>query len=490
MAKYTKGEKAIRAAAAGAVVKNHDADFDDLLARICGGPTLPTQRDFILAPDRVGWYVGPVGSGKSIALVGSVLFPALLYPGSRWLVARATYWTLEETTLRAFTEACERVGPNTIIDRVKGPPYKLLIASALRNPDGTPAPPSEVLFYSLDNIEKLGSTQFTGIAVDEANEIDAQMAATLDSRLRWKLPSQTEPIGPFFLRFVSNPVRRSHWLHKKFCGESDCDPVPWGKKFRPSPRENAVNLPPGYYESIAAGMSPEMKLRLVEGECGPDPSGLAVFPEFTPGLHSSDALQWVKNSPMIRGWDFGRRRPACVIAQRTPEGWVNRLAAMLGDNESLESFGRKVMDRCLLQFPEQKIWFDGCDPHGVQKRDTSEETSVSILQKKFNLSPRFRDVSVETGLEAMSKGLSTLIKGRPRSMYHSVDCQLLVEGYSGGYVWPNHRPGSRMKDRPLADGFYEHLMDADRYIEVNLGMVSDNLIDLSAFKRTLRKKRA
>lgn len=460
-------------------------DLQGLLDLVLGGASLPTQREFVFSPDRIKWYVGPVGCAKTSTLVASVIIPALLYPGSRWFVGRWTWWTLEQTTLSRFMECLWRLGPDVIVDRIKGPPMKLKIASARVDANGDPMEPSEIIFHGLDDLEKLGSTEFTGIAIDEANEIDENMASTLNMRLRHKLPGQSRAEGPFFLNFVSNPVRRSHWLHKKFCGEEDCELVPWGHKFRPQPNENAQNLPPNYYQDIAAGMPPEMRIRFVEGECGPDPAGQSVFPEFAHSLHVGE-LKPVPGASMVRGWDFGRRRPACVWAQVTPEGWVNRLACELGDNIALEEFAKRVLQRSATQFPMAGSWRDFVDPHGDRKYDVSEVTSLDVL-RKLGIRPIFRDVSKVRGLDFMSKGLCNLIKGRPRSMYDRVGCQLLIEGYGGGYCYQVPRPGRQLKEEPHKDGFYEHLMDCDRYIEVNLQMGA--VADAVQQRRVLRKIR-
>lgn len=457
-------QQRIAALSAGQVLPKQTGSDELLLERLLGGPPLPSQREFVYSHERRVWFTGPIGSAKTTALVAAVIMPALLYPGSRWFVARKHYWTLEETTLKKFKAALARLGPGAILEEQTGPPYRIWLAPAVKG-----AAPSEIVFYSLDNVDKIKSMEFTGIAIDEAHEVDENMATELDGRLRHALPSQegTADRGPFFFRFTSNPPSRSHWLHKKFCQEEDCDPIPWGKKIQSKPKENAANLPAGYYETVAQGMTPQQKTRLIDGECGPDMQGKPVFPEFNPTFHVGQ-IAVIKNLPIIRGWDFGRRRPACVWAQLTPEGWLNRLACVLGDNISLQAFIVRVKNRSAMQFPTHtpESYVDFVDPHGTQKRDVTEETSISVMQKA-GLKPRWKDTEISTGLELMGNGLNTLIKGRPRSMFDRVNCNLLIEGYSGGYVYPE-RSNAANANKPKADGIYEHVMDADRYIEIGV----------------------
>lgn len=488
ISRVEKVRRAARNARVGEQQESKVLDLEGLARLVVSGDSarsvlLPTQREFIFSPIRRKWYVGPVGCAKTSSLCASVIIPAMLYPGSRWLVARWTYWTLQETTMKRFYECLERLGPNIIVDKYEGPPHKIWIASARAYPDGSPMEPSEIVFNGLDDIGKLGSTEFNGIAVDEYSEIDKPMAETLDQRLRHRRPDQDRAEGPFFLNGVSNPVNRAHWLHQNFCGESDGAPVTWGTKFKPLPKENEANLPPGYYETISENMSPEMKIRMIEGECGPDPAGQGVFPEFRQSLHVDD-FKVLPGRRGIRGWDFGRRRPACVWAQQLANGRVNFLAAELGENEGLPSFIRKVKQRSALQFPEIQEWTDFCDPHGTQRRDTSDETSIDIL-RKHGIQPKYVDVGIENGLEAMSAGLCKLIDGNPQFMFDRVNAALLIEGLGGGYTWPMPRPGQKMKGTPVADGYYEHPMDAFRYIAVNLEKGSG--LNLSAHRKTLRK---
>jgi hypothetical protein len=465
------------------------SSLEELAAQMMGGPLHKTQSEYIFYDDKVSWLTGPIGTGKTAAAVARMTIPALCLPGSSWFVGRAVKWTLEETTLKEYLSIWSRLGPGLIVDKQESPIIKYWLAPAVPSPDDGKAEPVEFIFHSIDDLEKLGGTAFTGVEVDEANEITQQQAATLDARLRKRLRWQKQPVGPFYLNFVSNPVRRSHWLHKMFCGEEDCDPVPWGRKFLADKKENEANLPPGYYEDRAKGMTPEMKLRFIEGQCGPDPAGEGVFvQEWDNNLHVRDGLakNYTRGLGGIRGWDFGRRRPACVIAQKQRNGQVWRLAAQMGNNESLENFGRKILARCGEQFPGITSWTDFCDPHGDAKRDVSEQTSLDVL-RSLGVNPRSRHHSIATRLELMSKGLTTLVDKKPRSLYDRTNCGLLIEGYGGGYCWPPASPTTgAIKDKPLADGWYEHPMDADGYIEVGL---AGPLVDTSKFPTKLHKVR-
>jgi hypothetical protein len=460
MARLSRIEKIRRATApkASPVVLSK---MDDLASRICGGPIGPSQRAFIFSNERRLWFTGPVGVGKTEALIASIMCPAILYPGSRWFIGRHVYWTLEETTQKKFFAAVDRLGPDMVVDRQVGPPYKVWLASAVEGGE-----PAEIVFHSLDNLEKLGSTEFNGIGVDEANELPSEIPHVLDARLRWKMPWQKKPEGPYILRFASNPVRRSHWLHIEFCGEADCKPTPWGRKIRAHRDENKHNLPAGYYESISQNMTAEARIRFIEGDCGPDINGDPVFPDFATNLHSMD-LKFEHGVPLLRGWDFGRQRPAVVFSQYLPNGWHNRLDMMMGENVLLTTFLERVLNYTGMAFPHAQEVMDFCDPHGDQKREMSDKSPMDLL-RGAGLQPRFKDIRLDVALEWMGQELIRLIERRPQAAFDRVKCAVMVEGYAGGYTWPERRVGRTMKDKPLADGYYEHPMDGDRYTVVGI----------------------
>jgi hypothetical protein len=51
-------------------------------------------------------------------------------------------------------------------------------------------------------------------------------------------------------------------------------------------------------------------------------------------------------------------------------------------------------------------------------------------------------------------------------------CQILLEGYKGGFRFPEVHEGKAEKEYPLQDGYYEHLNDCDLILNANLHMGS------------------
>jgi hypothetical protein len=49
-------------------------------------------------------------------------------------------------------------------------------------------------------------------------------------------------------------------------------------------------------------------------------------------------------------------------------------------------------------------------------------------------------------------------------------CQILIEGFKGGFRFPETPDGKAQKEYPLQDGYYEHLNDCDLVLNANLHM--------------------
>jgi hypothetical protein len=466
------------------IIVNSVEDLARVFVAGRNGTLNPTQQQFIFDPEQIKWYCGPVGCAKTSTGIGHVVLLAMLFPGLRCLIARWTNPSLQETTMKRFDDLCKNI-PGIVIENQEGPPRKVWISSARRGENGLPMEPSEILFHSLDEVSKLGSQEFNVVYVDEANEITQEMANMLNDRLRYIMPWQkkdklpdwtTLREGPYFLLLTSNPVNHSHWLHKQFCQEEGCAPEPMGKKFRPHSKENVKNLPSGYYDRITKGKNPQEIARFINGECGPDPHGKPVFTEFMPQHHTGQ-LKFLPFYAMNRFWDFGRRRPACVWQQVTPEGHYNYLHELLGENETTKAFATRCLAISQMLFGNTRIWNDYGDPAATQERSNSEDTDETVLFKLgIHLRYNSHIKSIKRGLDIQSENLKTWVNGRPKVMI-DVTCKKLIDGHASGYKWPEEKPGKPLKETPVKDGFYEHLMDAKRYGELNLTLGSNVDLD-------------
>src|SRR5689334_20366413 len=116
---------------------------------------LPAQREFHrdLATPFKG-YCGPIGSGKSYALVYEALLLTRLNPGLLGLVGAPTYRMLQDSTQRTFFEVLEAEGIDYDYNKQD---YRLRFRT-----NG-----SEIIFRSMENPERLRGPNLAWFALDE-----------------------------------------------------------------------------------------------------------------------------------------------------------------------------------------------------------------------------------------------------------------------------------------------------------------------------------
>jgi len=209
-------------------------------------------------------------------------------------------------------------------------------------------------------------------------------------------------------------------------------------------------------------------------------SGRRVFPMFNEDLHIERNMKPIPHVPIWRFWDFGWYHPACVFAQVDGKGILRVMYEMLGEEMSVASFGKAVLD-----FSKEKFmgwpFRDAGDPAGVQKTDKSNNSSIDILRDSQDVngfkSHHCGPIRIQYRKLLQAKGIGlmhTMLLPAPGTgegyvtddgngvppfirMILSEDCEDLIDGFMGGYRCKEN------SDEPLKDGYYDHLFDALRY---------------------------
>jgi hypothetical protein len=161
---------------------------------------------------------------------------------------------------------------------------------------------------------------------------------------------------------------------------------------------------------------------------------------------------------LLRGWDFGFNHPACSFRLVDEYGRKNCAFAMLGEKEELDLFARRVIQQTEHRFPGAYVKDFG-DPRGHDKAGPGRETCFDVLKDCgiYAIGERGSREYVESGIKEIRREFSTLIAGSPELTIDPANTLLRVAYLGGKYV--------RDEDgKPLKDGYYEHICDADRYI--------------------------
>lgn len=203
--------------------------------------------------------------------------------------------------------------------------------------------------------------------------------------------------------------------------------------------------------------------------------GEPVYPQFDP----NDAVKVTKfnpHIPLLRGWDFGYRHPACVWAQLWPDGtlaYLHELYPTLNREEvpgiATGPFADLVLHETERLFPQATDRnksagvLDFCDPAGTQHKDASDYSSIEILQQR-GIEPEWSVVGRKNRINYLRRHVEQ--PGRFRINPH---CTLGIKAFSAAYRYPEEKTGGADREMPdlgkkVQEEPYVHIMDALEYV--------------------------
>ena len=302
---------------------------------------------------------GSVGSGKSTMGIAWPIMMMHKYPGSTWLGMRRT----EATMMASLFETIVKF--NEMFDI----PYKTKQKSSsgpaeIRYPNGSKwvfwSSESVVESTSADNARGLGSMEYSGAVIEEADTVHKEAIDTIPQRCR---ENSGVPFPTIF--YILNPTQDTHYLAQMFQNRHLNDHPEDYHDFKSTMYDNAYWLPPGYIESQEARYknNPALYRRMVLGEWGPELKGTPIFGRYyDPKIHvakKSFIDRWQKDSLWMDGdvclcWDFGFVHPCLVVFQDVRKGDFQQLRFLychLGHNITLGSFAGLVLNEVKLLFP-------------------------------------------------------------------------------------------------------------------------------------------
>jgi hypothetical protein len=419
-------------------------------------PPHPTQARLLeWVADRVGrpdqdripvlYLQHGVRSGGTRAILNAVLGRMYHEPNLRVLIGRRDYNDLRKSVMETFFEI---VPPADVVERDEQEHRYVLQGKYGR---------ATVYFTGLKDIGGLGSQEFGCIAVHESQELTYQIYQRLKPRA-----SQRGCSPMIFLE--GNPPITGDWLDQLTDPKSrhfDADVT----KVILSTHENWSNLDAGLRESLER-MDNAWKRRYVLGESGFLPSGTPVYPSFAESVHVRDT-NLIPDRPILRFWDFGLRRAACIWAQLEDTG------RLLVHREwmALETPEEQFIDGVLMRSNE---WFGPlvCKDYGDPAARTRDPHGVSTLQRLVakGIQLQYRQTTYGQRIPLVNRKLSEMIQGSPAIIFNPL-CLTLIEGLSGGYHYPELSEGQEFttkRDLPVKEGWFEHLANAFEYGIVNV----------------------
>lgn len=195
--------------------------------------------------------------------------------------------------------------------------------------------------------------------------------------------------------------------------------------------------------------------------------GKPVYEDFNKTIHTvRGAIEPEPGVPLILGWDFGLT-PACILAQLVGTQ-LRILEEFIETDGSIRKLAPRVWKHLRLNYApwtyaDDKI-ISFADPAGTQRAQTDEKTCFGVLQtekfKKILPGP----VDWESRKGAVEEFLIKVYGSGPALLISEDNCPVLIEGFSGGYQYPESALIIQADSlRPIKNKF-SHPHDALQYV--------------------------
>ena len=415
--------------------------------------------------------MGPVGSGKTTALIMEILRRGIeQQPGpdgvrrTRWAIVRQTLSQMKMTILLDMLSWFRLFATYKVSEQ--------LITLEFNDVR------IEVYLIPLEEEEdqkRLLSMQLTGCAMNECTELSIDLVSAISGRCG-RFPSKADGGSTWFgvIGDCNAPTEGSDWWKMM---EED-RPHDWMVFRQPSGLsevpENAENLPDKYYARLAENPNRDWVRRYVECEYGEDPSGVAVFRDcFRRSFHTVDHLEPVMGKAIIVGQDFGRS-PCSVICQPDFKGRLLVLEEVLAEDIGLETHVTRSLKPALYSERYSGHLFAAVgDPSGVAKGNFLEEDSFDVLRRLGIPAFPAPTNNIDARLSAVEQLLFQQRDGGPAIVIDRQKCPMLVRALNGAYRYARNQAGLT---KPLPEKLHpaSDLADALQYVclVLNAGIVN------------------
>jgi len=390
------------------------------------------------------------GTGKSMACLAKIAYLASIHEKSRHLIVRKTRSSLTETGLVTLESAI--LEPNCAMLH---PSNMRKVRQSYRHTNG-----AEIIVGGMDKPDKVLSSEYDTIYVQESTELELEEWETLIGRLRNnRMPYQQ-------IMADCNPTFPHHWLYKRWQAGKI-------RMYRPTHKDNPrywVTGPDGYGMWSKEGADYLAKLdrltgfrrkRFLEGVWAAA-EGL-VFDSYDATIHNlPQSWEPPKEWRRYHSIDFGHTNP--MVYQYWAEDGDGRLYLYKERYETkrlVEDLGKQVRDEIATYEPRPQFVVGD---HDAEDRATFEKHS--------GLKIRPADKRVNAGIDMVNSRMVVQKDGKPRIFFRERACVKTDQGLMDAgkptctmdelvsYVWEPD------KDKPVKEN--DHGSDAMRYLVAEL----------------------
>lgn len=459
---------------------------------------LPAQKRFMLSTADQVMLSGSFGAGKSRVGCEKGYWLNMRYPGNRGLIIRKSLKDVKTSTINQTllpeviprSHIPERI--NIAGETVKGHTKRENIIrhfTGATDPNGDPVL-SEIYYYGVeggrsarddDLPEKIGSTAFGWIFVDEGTELERGEWNQLYGRLRYKGKRQAGKLYEVPHRQIftaTNPDSPNHWMYEHF--QPDDPGKGQGEVVKMNLFDNP-HLPQQYVDNLEKNLSGMYYERYVRGEwVGAEG---AIYDEYDPKKHLREpddlprASEWAVHGTteydngeksvyvtpppdwrLYRSIDFGYRNPfVCHWWAESPDGKLVMFREIYKSELLVEDAAKRI--KALT--PDGRDLEMSVADHDAEQAEVLKRYGVETMPAKKN---------VEAGIQSVKSRLNPQDDGQPalfimkHARAHKPDTHLTLNdkplktaGEVYGYTWADDDEEEPEKED-------DHGMDAMRYM--------------------------
>ncbi len=414
-----------------------------------------TLARFMSSDARVRIVRGPVGSGKSTAMVMELLRRACQQqPDADGI--RRTRAVVVRNTLSQLETTCLVTMQKTLRPLIK---YKVAAHTVeIRFNDVH----TEWILLPLDtpeNVQRLLSLEITFAWLSELRELPVQILQDVLSRCgRYPSPlaGGSAPTWHGVFGETNSFSEDSEW-HRVLELEPQKN---WEYFVQPGARDPNAEVPPGlpatYYSDLIENNTEEWVSQYVDNQVTPSLSGQAVFrTSFKADFHvAKSPLRPDPGSVCVIGMDFGRS-PAAVLTQLDAKGRILVLAELTSENMGIEQFVATKLKPLLAEDRFSRLSFGIVgDPAGRSKGQIGEESVFQVLRRLGFPGQPAQTNNIEPRLRAVEKWL---LQSRDGGAALLIDpgCEVLIKAMKSQYRYPRKKDGSLVmqpeKTHPWSD---------------------------------------
>ncbi len=418
---------------------------------------------------------GPAGTGKSLACLYRLHLACMKVPGMKALVVRQTGVSLTSTTLVTYKEKVAKAAIKSgIVNWFGGNQEE---AAAYHYENG-----SSIVVGGLDKPEKVLSSEYDLIFVDEATEISVKAWETLLSRLRNGVLPWQQIIA------ACNPSHPQHWIKiradkgvmKHLVSRHKDNPVYYTRDGHLTKSGRA------YIVGKLGKLTGVLRLRLLDGKWAAAEG--VIFEQWDDAIHLVDAFDVPADWPRYWSVDFGFKNPfVCQMWAENPDGELFLYREFYHTKRTVDKHCETILETCTekdsnfkpnvgegferLRAHEGRIWIE---PKPEAIYCDHDAGGRAILEREIGFPTKAAHKVVSEGLQAVQRRLASNRLHIMRGCRVELDTELEDDKYPTctyqeipAYVWAERRAiidvgGTVPKDEPVKE--HDHGCDAMRYL--------------------------